>query len=210
MIAAVDVMPDPPLLPTVRLDGAPSDAGTQWAAKLVESQGPVVLRLLWKLLGREADVLDAYQDTFCRLALLPIRPDLRSAKAYVIRTASNIAIEMIRSRKRRQAHWPEVAARYSATCDGESAADDGESSRLDELRRCVAELPPYLRNIITLRDLGRLSYEEVGRTLGIDPATARVYRRHAVVRLATLMDGSGAGETPGATSGGKVKGHGQE
>ena len=40
-----------------------------------------------------------------------------------------------------------------------------------------------------LRDLSRLSYEEVGRTLGITPATARVYRRHAVVKLAESLGG---------------------
>ena len=35
--------------------------------------------------------------------------------------------------------------------------------------------------------LGGSPIEEVGKTLGIDPATARVYRRHAVVKLAALL-----------------------
>ena len=57
----------------------------------------------------------------------------------------------------------------------------------DSLREAIASLPRYLGNVIVLRDLSRMSYREVGKTLGIDPATARVYRRHAVVKLAELL-----------------------
>jgi hypothetical protein len=32
-----------------------------------------------------------------------------------------------------------------------------------------------------------MSYKEVARVLGIEPTTARVYRRHAVVKLAELL-----------------------
>ena len=62
----------------------------------------------------------------------------------------------------------------------------GKSPR-PRLRHAIAQLPAHLRNVIVLRDLSRMPYEEVGRTLGIDPATARVYRRHAVVKLAELI-----------------------
>jgi DNA-directed RNA polymerase specialized sigma24 family protein len=70
----------------------------------------------------------------------------------------------------------------------EEPAEERDEGRLDALRDAIGRLPAHLANVVVLRDLSRLSYQDVGRTLGIDPATARVYRRHAVVKLAELLD----------------------
>jgi len=173
---------------TDRMEHAAADSGCGWVARLIEAHGEGILRVLWRILGREQDVMDAYQDCFCKLASLPRRPDLRSEKAYAYRTAANIAIEMIRSRTRRQGHWAGIV--YDRQPAVEEPPDDAAPpDRTEELRRRIAELPPHLRNVVVLRDLSRLSYEEVGRMLGIDPATARVYRRHAVVKLAEWLGG---------------------
>jgi len=51
----------------------------------------------------------------------------------------------------------------------------------------MAQLPEHLRDVIMLRDLAELSYKQVGRILGITPATARVYRCKAVQLLAAWM-----------------------
>jgi len=183
-IRALPAMMDP-----VATDHAAEDFAHRWVTRLIQDEGEGILRLLWRILGREQDVLDAYQDCYCKLATLPQRPNLRCAKAYVYRTAANIAIEMIRTRTRRQAHWPRIVAERKSEHE-ESSESTADSDRMEDFRRRVADLPPHLRNVIVLRDLNRMSYKEVGRILGIDPATARVYRRHAVVRLAELLGGS--------------------
>lgn len=160
-----------------------------WVARLIEREGPGILRMLWRLLGREQDVMDAYQDCFCRLASRGKSPDLVSARAYAYRTAVNIAIEMLRGRKRRTAHWPAIVAQRIDAQDPQPT-DGGEEyseGHLERLRDAIGRLPVHLRNVVVLRDLSRMPYKEVGRTLGIDPATARVYRRHAVVKLAELL-----------------------
>lgn len=130
--------------------------------------------------------MDAYQDCFCKLAARGPSKDLRSARAYAYRTAANIAIEMLRVRRRHAAHRPAVAAAGAAR--EPAPADAGlEDHALHRLRDAVAALPDHLRNVVVLRDLARMSYEHVGATLGIQPTTARVYRRHAVVRLAEIL-----------------------
>jgi RNA polymerase sigma-70 factor (ECF subfamily) len=169
-----------------------------WIRKLIKREGPGIMRMLWRMLQRESDVLDAYQDCFCKLASLDARKDLKSARAYAYRTAMNVAIEMIRVRVRHRAHLPAVAAERGevaadrAAFGAEGAAPEADAGRFDRLSEAIAELPNHLRNVIVLRDLNRMEYADVGKTLGIDPATARVYRRHAVVRLAGLL-GTGEG-----------------
>ena len=177
---------------------APQDADDQpsrgreradhaWIARLIEREGAGILRMLWRMLRREQDVMDAYQDCFCKLAARKSRKDLKNAKAYAYRTAANVAIEMIRVRSRRGAHLPAVAAQRDRAVDHGHSVDEPEDS-VTRLQEAIAQLPDHLRNVVVLRDLSRMSYAQVGRTLGIEPATARVYRRHAVVKLAELLE----------------------
>ncbi len=159
-----------------------------WILRVMESEGPRILALLRRLLGNEADVLDAYQDCFCKLATFPGRRGISSVRAYLYRTASNMGIEIIRTRTRRIGHLKKMAARQSEV-DGENHLADSDDAQFDPLREAIAELPAHLRNVIHLRDLCGFSYKELGTVLGIDPATARVYRRHAVVKLSSLLSG---------------------
>lgn len=169
----------------------------RWVLRIMERDGQGILRMLWRMLGREHDVMDAYQDCFCRLASRGKQGSIRAAKAYVYRTAANVAIEMIRQRNRRQSHWPAIAAsqacverRRSEGVAADAGTADAGTPAVDKeaLRVAIAALPPHLASVVVLRDLQQLPYDEVGRTLGITPATARVYRRHAVVKLAELLE----------------------
>ncbi len=186
MASAATVSPQPLPRPAdmPHCDADHVDLG--WLTQLIEREGAGILQMLWRLLGREQDVLDAYQDCFCKLAARRRRGNLRSVRAYAYRTAANIAIEMIRVRRRRAAHRPVIAAERSDT-----RADDGgegeSEHRLARLRDAIARLPTHLRNVVVLRDLSRMSYSEVARMLGIEPTTARVYRHHAVVKLAEFL-----------------------
>lgn len=168
-------------------DHLAAEKAYSWVVRIIENEGPAILRMLWRILGSEADAMDAYQDCLCKLAARKSEKDLISTKAYAYRTAANIAIEMIRTRARRRAHLPAVAAERANEFSDE-AAEDVDMERFARLRDAIGRLPAHLGNVVVLRDLSRLPYDEVGRTLGIEPATARVYRRHAVVKLAELLN----------------------
>lgn len=166
---------------------------TGWVVRTMERDGAGILRILWRILRNEADVLDAYQDCFCKLASCDPGRRPANAKAYAYRTAANIAIEMIRTRARHAAHRPKIAAERarSASFDQQNASELRQTEKLQE---ALAQLPDHLRNVVVLRDLSRMSYKEVAGTLGIEATTARVYRRHAVVKLAEILT---KGETDG-------------
>ncbi len=169
-------------------DRAAGDSAHRWILRVMEAEGAAILRMLWRILGSDADVMDAYQDCFCKLASRGGGKDLTSAKAYVFRTASNIAIEMVRSRNRKRMHLPAIAAGRPVDTAGETPVPGGDDDRAG-LQAAIAELPSHLRQVVVLRDLSKMAYEEIGRVLSISPATARVYRRHAVVKLSELLGG---------------------
>jgi RNA polymerase sigma-70 factor (ECF subfamily) len=151
----------------------------------MQKYGHELVTMLWRILGNEQDVCDAYQTTFLRLAHLEDSSRPRWIKAYLFRTASNTAISMLRQRiaEKRTLSGMTYAGSEPRVCE-----PDFDTRHLAEsLRRYVAQLPEHLREVIMLRDLGELSYSEVARVMRISTGTARVYRCKAVQLLATWM-----------------------
>lgn len=162
------------------------DASQQWILVAMQKHGAELVTMLWRILGNEQDVCDAYQTTFVQLAHRGDRRKPRHIKAYLFRTASNAAITMLRRRVVENRTLSDLEAQ---TRHPESLEPDFDTRYLAEkLRALIAELPDHLRGVIALRDLGELSYAEVARILQISTGTARVYRCKAVQLLAAWMN----------------------
>lgn len=163
-----------------------ADASQQWILAAMHRHGPELVTMLWRILGNEQDVCDAYQTTFLQLAHREDRRKPGHVRAYLFRTASNAAITMLR---RRVAESRTLSGWESCTSHLEPAEPDFDAQYLtDKLRAMIADLPEHLRSVITLHDLGELPYEEVARILRISTGTARVYRCKAVQLLAAWMN----------------------
>jgi RNA polymerase sigma-70 factor (ECF subfamily) len=157
----------------------------RWILSAMQNHGQGLITMLWRLLGNEQDVCDAYQNTFLQLAHHEGGKKPQNVKAYVYRTANNVAISMLRRRiiERKNLHKP-ITIRSTFS----SPAEEFDSKDLQEnLRSRIAQLPEHLRNVITMRDLAELSYEQIGRIMGISAGTARVYRCKAIRLLTVWM-----------------------
>ena len=160
------------------------DEAQQWVLSAMQRHGQELVTMLWRILGNEQDVCDAYQNTFLRLAHYDGGKKPEHIKAYIFRTASNVAISMLRRRVTERRLTTAIVTDSKTS----SPADELDSKYLQEtLRCCIARLPEHLRNVVTLRDLAELSYAQTGRILGISAATARVYRCKAIQLLAVWM-----------------------
>ena len=161
-------------------------ADQQWVLAAMQKHGPVLVQMLWRILGNEQDVCDAYQDTFVRLAQCGQGPRLRDVRAFVLRSAANTAISQLRRRRFQQ----KLTERLAADCAAESpeaGRDMDQQALRQRLRACIAHLPGKLREVVVLKDLAELPYGQVARALGLSAATTRVYRCRAVQLLATWM-----------------------
>jgi RNA polymerase sigma factor (sigma-70 family) len=157
----------------------------RWVLSIMQRHGRELVTMLWRILGNEQDVCDAYQDTFLQLAHYEGGQKPEHVKAYIFRTANNVAISMLRRRiaERKRMSTAIITGKHIP-----SPAKELDSKYLQESLRCyIAQLPEHLRNVITLRDLAELSYAQIGRILGISAATARVYRCKALQILTMWM-----------------------
>ncbi len=169
----------------------------RWILSTMQKHGQELITLLWRILGNEQDVCDAYQDTFLQLAHYEGGQKPKHVKAYIFRTANNAAISMLRRRvadRKRMSKAIFTGKQAAEWRSGEyrplagSPAKELDSKYLQEtLRGCIAQLPEHLRNVIILRDLAELSYAQIGRILRISAATARVYRCKALQILVIWM-----------------------
>ena len=166
--------------------GGAVEQSQRWILSAMSHHGQELVTMLWRILGNEQDVCDAYQNTFLQLAHYQDQKKPEHVKAYIFRTAANIAITVLRRRIAERNRLERTAQTIKRRFI--SPEEELDSKTLIETLRCyMARLPEHLRDVIMLRDLAELSYKQVGRILGITPATARVYRCKAVQLLAAWM-----------------------
>ena len=169
---------------TVAESVAPSQ---QWVLPAMQVHGPPLVSMLWRILGNEQDVCDAYQNTFLQLAYYKSGRKPKNVKAYLFRTASNAAITILRRKKLHEKACREVTKRPGVQHHLCGAHDLDAGDLREQLRCCIARLPDHLQRVVLLRDLAELSYAQVAKILGISSASARVYRRRAIRILAVWM-----------------------
>jgi RNA polymerase sigma-70 factor (ECF subfamily) len=160
------------------------DERQQWILSAMQSYGQELVTMLWRILGNDQDVCDAYQNTFLQLAHYKGGQKPERIKAYIFRVAGNTAASILKHRVAEQKKLSTIVSRKAAI----SPVNELDSKYLQETLRCyIAQLPEHLRNVIMLRDLAEFSYPQVGRILDISTATARVYRCKAIQLLAVWM-----------------------
>jgi len=134
-------------------------------------------RVAYRLLGQEADALDAVQEGFIKaLTHLSSFQGRSSFKTWLLRVISNAALDLGRQRGRRET----LSLEAQAARDEESSqpiVPDQQAQGLEraDLRRLLDQaldtLPEIQRRTFVLHAEGGLSYREVAEALGISIGT---------------------------------------
>lgn len=170
-------------LDLTRTDAACSQ---RWILSAMQHHGPALVSMLWRILGSEQDVCDAYQETFLRLAYQDNHAKPDNVRAYLFRTASNVAMTMLRREQLKSQYQQKLCEKYQP-CDTDPAGFLDAMELQQRIRNAVAQLPDYLGDVVVLRDLAEMPYQQVAKILGITTTAARVYRHKALKLLALRM-----------------------
>jgi RNA polymerase sigma-70 factor (ECF subfamily) len=161
--------------------------------RLVRAHFAGVYALLFRLIGNHEDAEDLAQECFVRAwRSLRERKEPSSFSAWMRTVALHAARDYHRVRVRRGAAReiePELARDRRR-----GPSDELHGRELnDTLRAALDRLPLRLRTTLFLRVLDGLEYDEVGRAVGVKPATARarvMQARKLLLRwLGPLLDG---------------------
>lgn len=158
-----------------------------------------VYNLALRMLGNEEDALDMTQEAFIRAynSLDGFRGDSKFS-VWLYRLTSNICIDFIRSRGKKQM--------ASLTCDNhddemeelevpdERFSPDAalESKELREMvYRGLETLSPEYRCILLMREINGLTYDEIGRALNLEAGTVKSRIFRARKKLCAFLTDSG-------------------
>ena len=139
---------------------------------LFQAHWPRVYGVIFRLVGDHDEAEDLALEAFLKLHAQLNRPRgmaLTSASGWLYRVASNLGLNAIRSRKRRERYELEAGKRSLAAAPYENPAVAVEKAEeRQRVRRVLAKMKPQSAKILVLRHSG-LSYAEVAAALKVSP-----------------------------------------
>lgn len=167
---------------------------------LVKEYEKNVYNLALRMTGNSEDAADMAQEAFIKAynSLTAFRGDSKFS-VWLYRIVSNVCLDFLRSRSRKQ-----TVSLSTENDDGEEVeldiADDTHSPEQlldrsltrDAVRRGLAALPPDHREILLLREIQGLSYEEIADVLGLEAGTvkSRIFRARKKLCSFLIKDGN--------------------
>ncbi len=154
-------------------------------AALFERYHQDLYRYCAAILGSGEDAHDAVQNTMLKvLRALPGETRNMKLKPWLYRIAHNEAIDLIRARRNTEPIEVEAQA-------GHGGPDEEVEAR-DRIRRLLAdigELPTRQRGALVMREMGGLSYGQIGDALQTSPEVARQTLYEARLSLRQMSEG---------------------
>ena len=172
---------------------------TEAFAPLVTEHQDRVYRLALRMLGSEADAADAAQDAFIKAftSLDSFRGDSRFA-VWLYRLTNNVCIDYLRRRKRQETislqTQDEDGEELELSLPDERYSPEKLAERAEDVRavrEAIAALPEDCREILLMREVGGLSYEELSQALALEPGTVKSRLNRARKKLCVLLAESG-------------------
>jgi RNA polymerase sigma-70 factor, ECF subfamily len=165
-------------------------AGDEGAfAEIVTGFLPRVLVVARSFLRLEADAEEVAQDVF-----LKVHQKIGSFKAdsRLYTWVYRITVNAARDHQRRRARDPktvdeDVVVEPASTAEG-PLLQASRRELVSEIRQAIADLPPRHRDLILLREIEGLEYEEIAATLGIPMGSVASGLLRARARLRALLE----------------------
>ncbi|MGQ9807634.1 MAG: RNA polymerase sigma factor [Armatimonadota bacterium] len=142
---------------------------------LYDLHAPALYRYARSLTGSAEDAEDAMQEVFVRLARAGRRPE--DPRSYLMKAVRNQCLVVIRSRSRRA----DAARRLAdGLAPGRLAVPvDGRA----DIAEAVQALPLEQREVLILKAVEQMTFEEIASVTGVSANTAASRYRYAVARL---------------------------
>lgn len=187
-----------PVLPIVTdgvSDASPSRAAHSAAlAEISRTSHAALVRFLTVRTGSVEDAKEIVQEAYAKMLALERPGTITVVAGYLWRVAVNLAID------RKRHHVLHERFRRAAIPRAETQDFSAESvvearERLAIVERGIGELPPRCLEAFVLHVLKGLTFDEVGREMGISDRMAKKHVARALEHLQTCLDS--ANETGG-------------
>lgn len=167
--------------------------------QLVRDNEKRIYNLTLRMVGNPDDALDLSQEAFLNAwkGLASFQGN-SSFSTWLYRLASNACLDFLRSRKRRQDSTGSPLSLDDEASPPPPADDraqpDAQLERKERtlaLHRALDALPPHHRQILVMRELSGLSYQEISAALELDMGTVKSRLTRARLALKKILSEDG-------------------
>ncbi len=158
--------------------------------QIVDTHGPMVFRLAWRILGQADDAEDVAQEVFLQAYQMQRKEVVRCWSALLRRLASHRSLDRLRQRRASVS-----LDGLHLACNNDGPEEQAQSKELaDRLRAAVAELPRREAEVFCLRYFEDLSYQEIAVSLNVQVNAVAAALHKARGRLEAALLGVVKGE----------------
>jgi RNA polymerase sigma-70 factor, ECF subfamily len=150
--------------------------------RLYDEHAQAVFAYLLNFTRDEADTRDLLQEVFVKVARRPeMLEGVRDERAFLLRLAHNLAIDLVRRRGARDKHYEQLAA-DSLQVFAPAAGPD-ESAFREALGWALGELPAEQRAVVHLKLWEGLTFEQIAELLDLPLNTTASRYRYGIDKL---------------------------
>ena len=152
-------------------------------SELILAYEKMIISFTYRMLGNKEDAEDAAQEVFVKAYRAISGFDGKSSfKTWLYKIASNVAMDELRKRKRRNSD--KTVSLYAETDDGEyelplagEKDEPFEEARKKELQnvlqKAIGELKDEYKTVVVMRDVQNISYEDIAKVTGLSLGTVK-------------------------------------
>lgn len=155
-------------------------------AALFQSEESGLLRFAIGLVGRRGVAEELVQETFLRFH--QVADEVDNPRAWLYRSLRNLGLNHLRDHAREAPLEEELAPPQEAKLPVESL---GRDEAVGLVRLLLAELPPEDRDLIQLKYLENLKYQEISRRTGLSVGNVGYRLHHLLKGLADRLRRAG-------------------
>lgn len=146
-------------------------------------------RYLTRRLRNRQDVRELAQEVWTRLLRISDPAEILEPLAYIYRTAANVISEFHMRQKRDQVSYDSAACEKAENQPQSDADELGDQvGRQRQFERAMSELPAVYRRVVLMKLRDGLSYQEIGRQLGLATRTVEQYFYRALALVKSQRD----------------------
>ncbi len=155
---------------------------------LFREHNRALIQFLRSRLNSEADAREVAQEAYVRLLQLDKPEELSFLRAYLFKIASNLAIDHIRSRGRREQVTGEMPAFFEFPVPATQENRASARQQLELIRKAVGELPPKCRQAFLLSREENWSSAQIAQHMNLSDRMIRIYLSRALEHIRNRLD----------------------
>jgi RNA polymerase sigma-70 factor (ECF subfamily) len=137
-----------------------------------------IYKYIYGMVQNRAEAEDLLQDTFIKIMKAETK-DIKNWKSYLLTVARNTVYD----------HWRKRKNRLNLDLFNLRAKDKNIDLQLD-IEKGIKNLSPKLKEVIVLREINQLEYQEISDLLGIEKGTVKSRLSRARDELKNFLEGN--------------------